>query len=246
MCCAPLATSKRAALAKQVAHLVAHSSARPLARLLAPKLVGQLSERKVDLRHQTQQVQRGERERALWVKDRIASFSFQIFFIIIKNNPTMWSPSGNLLLALAALCLLAAAPSKVAAESCHLREFDLCMTSAIVFVQQPAGTKVNEAEIEKQCALFHETEQCLDEYTERCMSPMQSQLVEFASGGLLKQMRDYCKKGSNLRKTYLKHGDCVTKQRKATNKCVVDFQAAVEKSTQDDTHWRERPKVMCW
>lgn len=131
-------------------------------------------------------------------------------------------------------------------ESCHLREFDLCMTSAIVFVQQPQGTKVSEAEIEKQCTLFKETEQCIDDFSERCMTQTQTALVNFMSGGLLKYMHDYCKKGSDLRRIYLKHGDCVQKQRKTTNKCLVDFQAAIEKSSLDDTHWKERPKVVCW
>lgn len=139
-----------------------------------------------------------------------------------------------------------AAAAAAAAESCHLREFDLCMTSAIVFVQQPAGVKINEAEIEKQCTLFKETEECLDSFTDRCMTPTQNSLVEFMSGGLLKYMRDYCKKGSDLRRVYLKHGDCVQKQRKNSNKCLVEFQAAIEKSTLDDTNWKDRPKVLCW
>lgn len=144
-----------------------------------------------------------------------------------------------------ACCCVLALVSGAAAESCHLREFDLCMTSAIVFIQQPQGTKVNEQEIEKQCNLFKETEQCLDDFTERCMSPMQNQLVEFMSGGMLKNMREYCRKGSDLRRLYLKHGDCVQKQRKLSNKCLIEFQAAIEKSTVDDTHWRDRPKVLC-
>lgn len=133
-----------------------------------------------------------------------------------------------------------------AAETCHLREFDLCMTSAIVFVQGPASTKVNEAEIDKQCALFKDTEDCLQSYTDRCMTSVQNSLVDFMSGGILKYMRDYCKKGSDLRSKYLKHGECVNKQRKNMNKCLIDFQAAVEKMTSDGTNWRERPKVLCW
>lgn len=130
--------------------------------------------------------------------------------------------------------------------SCHLREFDLCMTSAIVFVQQPQGSKVNEAEIEKQCTLFKETEDCLDEFEDKCMSPMQRELVDFMSGGVLKYMKDYCRKGSEVRRMYLKHGECVMKQRKNTNKCLIDFQAAIERSTQDSTHWKNRQKTLCW
>lgn len=140
----------------------------------------------------------------------------------------------------------AAAGSSGGGESCHLREFDLCMTSAIVFVQQPAGSKISEAEVEKQCGLFKETEECLDSFEERCMTSSEKSLVDFMSGGFLKYMRDYCTKGSDTRKNYLKHGECVQKQRKNTNKCLVDFQAAIEKSTNDDTHWRDRPKTLCW
>lgn len=153
--------------------------------------------------------------------------------------------------AIGAFCLVdqasaAAAPAANEVQSCHLREFDLCLTSAIVFIQQPQGSKVNEAEIEKQCKLFNDTENCLDDFTDQCMTPMQNSMVEFMNGGLIKYMSDYCQKGSDTHKAYLKHGECVQKQRKQMNKCLVDFQAAVEKSTQDDTHWRDRPKVLCW
>lgn len=134
---------------------------------------------------------------------------------------------------------------EAAADPCHLREFDLCMASAVVFIQQPGNVKVSDAEVERQCQLFKETEKCIDDYTDKCMSPMQESLVEFMSGGMLKYMKDYCKKGSETRALYLKHAECVNKQRKNTNKCLVDFQAAIEVSTVDDTHWRDRPKVMC-
>lgn len=154
--------------------------------------------------------------------------------------------AGTLLLCIAYLQQPKGTIAAAAPESCHLREFDLCMTSAIVFVQQPQGTKVSEAEIEKQCLLFKETEECLDAYTERCMTPTQNSLVDFMSGGLLKYMRDYCKKGSETRRIYLKHGECVQKQRKSSNKCLIEFQSAIEKSTTDSTNWRDRPKVLCW
>lgn len=151
-------------------------------------------------------------------------------------------------IAIALACVFAAAISQVnaAQDPCHMRELDLCMASAVVFIQQPQGVKVNEAEIERQCALFKETEKCIDDYDDKCMTKSQEALIEFMSGGMLQYIQEYCKKGSPGRARYLKHGDCVNKQRKNTNKCLVDFQAAVEKSTQDDTHWKDRPKVLCW
>lgn len=146
------------------------------------------------------------------------------------------------------LLIISQQPEVVNADGgCHLREFDICMASAITFIQQPQDAKVNEAQIERQCALFKDTEDCLESFDERCMTPMQNSLVDFMSGGMLQYMRDYCKKGSDIRKTYLKHGDCVNKQRKNTNKCLMEFQAAVELSTDHEkTHWKNRPKIMCW
>lgn len=159
----------------------------------------------------------------------------------------MMIQASKVALALVGVLLLAGQqPAWGASDPCHLREFDLCMASAIVFVQQPAGTKVNEAEIDRQCALFKDTEECIDEFTDRCTSPMQNTLIEFMSGGMLENMKHYCQKGHPSRASYLKHGDCVNKQRKNTNKCLIDFQAAIEKSTETDTNWKERPAVLCW
>lgn len=140
---------------------------------------------------------------------------------------------------------LIASVSANAGESCHMREFDLCLTSAVVFVQQPSH-KVTEADVEKQCSLFKETEECLEAYTDRCMTPTQDALIDMLSGGIIKYMREYCRKGSSLRRNYLKHADCVASKQKDTNKCLLDFQSGIEKSSSDQTHWKDRPKLFCW
>lgn len=132
-------------------------------------------------------------------------------------------------------------------ESCHLREFDLCMASGILVTQvQPLDIKIDDAAIDKQCKLFRESEECLDSFRQRCMSPLQGSLINFLNGGIIKYMQDYCSKGSQLRQMYLKHGNCILSERKNTNKCVLDFQAAIELTTSNSSDWKQRPKLVCW
>ena len=147
---------------------------------------------------------------------------------------------------LALLALTQLVSSDAGPTSCHLREFDICMASAVVFVQNPPTGGHTVESTNKQCELFADTEKCIEKFEEACMSPMQNSLVDFMSGGVLQNMREYCKPSSALRKKYIEHSDCVSKQRSKTKQCLIDFQAAIEKSTTDTTHWRERPKVLCW
>lgn len=166
--------------------------------------------------------------------------------IQINNKAMLFSPIILMLASILVFQIPSVADGQEGPNSCHLREFDLCLASAVVFVQQPSNGKVSEADIEKQCALFKETEQCIKAFDETCMGPMQREMVLFMSGGVLRYMQEYCKKGSALRKAYLKHGDCTNRERKNTKNCMIDFQAAVEKSSEDATHWKDRNKVMCW
>lgn len=150
---------------------------------------------------------------------------------------------------LALLCLLITDLEQVngALDPCHLRELDLCTSSIAIAMQPPPGSKVSEAEITRQCNVFKEADKCMDDYYDNCTMPLQEAMLEFMSGGTMEYMREYCRKGSPTRNKYLKHGDCINKQRKETNRCLVDFQAAIELSTgADETHWRDRPKMMCW
>ncbi|KAG9508666.1 hypothetical protein GZH46_02833 [Fragariocoptes setiger] len=70
-------------------------------------------------------------------------------------------------------------------------------------------------------------------------------LIDFASDGVLKTFEDYCTPGSRIRELAIKHGECLNIQRPRMNKCLIDFQAAVEKTTSDPNRWKERPKTLC-
>lgn len=134
----------------------------------------------------------------------------------------------------------------VSAKSCHLRELDLCLASVLVFAQAPPNNKVTENDVNKQCTYFGDTESCFKNYTTSCTSKSQRMLIDFASDGVLRTFKDYCTPGSTLRKSFIKHSECLNAQRPKTNKCLIDFQAAIEKTTAaDSSRWRERPIVLC-
>lgn len=134
---------------------------------------------------------------------------------------------GALLTAL--LLLLASQPARTQ-QSCHLRELDLCAASMLVLTQAPSGLASNDAEINKQCQHLREADSCLRNYSRRCMTPMQRELMSLASNSTLGLMDEYCTRGSKLRQNYLKHATCFNQlQKKQEHKgCLRDLQASLE------------------
>lgn len=112
---------------------------------------------------------------------------------------------------------------------CHLRELDLCAASLLVFLQSPDGMATTEQEINRQCVHVREADQCFNSYTRRCMTPIQRQLVSLSTNGTVQVANEYCRRGSPLRLTYLKHSKCLNQvQRKEQKSCMRDLQAALE------------------
>lgn len=128
-------------------------------------------------------------------------------------------------------------------QTCHLRELDLCLASVAVFTQSTNPHPVTNAELTRQCKVLMETEGCLKNYTSRCMTDMQSRMVDVFAEGPLDTIRELCRNGSKIRTKYLKHGDCVNNQNKAQRVCMRDFQVSLEKTM--DIEWQDRLKLGC-
>lgn len=128
-------------------------------------------------------------------------------------------------------------------QQCHLRELDLCLASVAVFTQNTNAHPITNAEINRQCKILLETETCLKNYTRRCMTDMQSHMVDMLADGPLDTIRELCRGGSKIRTNYLKHGDCVNNQNKGQRVCMRDFQVSLEKAI--DIEWQDRLKLGC-
>lgn len=123
----------------------------------------------------------------------------------------------------------------VSPSSCHMRELDLCVAGVLVFTQSPNGLATNEKEMQKQCTHLNETNTCLKQYTNRCMTPLQRDIVTMVSNSSMDLLGEYCHRGSQLRVQYLKHAQCLNQvQKKEQKTCVRDAQNVLELLTSND------------
>lgn len=129
-------------------------------------------------------------------------------------------------------------------QTCHLREIDLCLAPLAVLAQGRGAHPISNQEINRQCKMLLETEECMQNYTSRCMTPMQGQMVNLFSEHGFETIRDLCKPKTDLYNRYLKHGNCINGQHNNHKVCIRDFQAAVEKAA--DASFQDRLKIGCW
>lgn len=116
-----------------------------------------------------------------------------------------------------------------AQQSCHLRELDLCAASLLILTQAPGGLATSEQEMNKQCVQLREANSCMQNYTRRCMTQMQREIVFFAANSSIQMMQEYCTRGSQLRNNYLKHAQCLNQlQKKEQKTCFKDLQNSIE------------------
>lgn len=135
----------------------------------------------------------------------------------------------------------------IAAQSCHLRELDLCAATLVVFTQSPSGLAVSDQDLNKQCGYLREADNCLKNFIKRCTTPIQRSMVSFMGEGSMELLDDYCKPGTELRKAYLKHASCLNSAQKSHQKaCIKDLQSAFETlTTIGADNWQKRIPFGC-
>jgi len=131
----------------------------------------------------------------------------------------------------------------VLSQSCHLRELDLCAATLLVFTQNPSGIAITDNELNKQCGYLREADTCLRNFTKRCTTPLQRELISFVTEGSSRLLKEYCSVGTQLRQSYLKHAPCLNQAQKTQKTCMKDLQAALE--TVANVEWDKRIPVGC-
>jgi len=84
-----------------------------------------------------------------------------------------------------ALCLVCVGP--ISGHNCHLRELDYCAATILIFTQNPSGIATTESQLTKQCGYLHEAEQCFYNFTQKCTTPLQRELISFLTEGHLRR-----------------------------------------------------------
>ncbi|GIX91680.1 uncharacterized protein CEXT_217011 [Caerostris extrusa] len=90
---------------------------------------------------------------------------------------------------------------------------------------------------------INEAEQCFKNFTVRCMTPLQRELLGFVSEGSEKLLNEYCTPGTDLRANYLKHAPCLNDAHSLQKDCLTDLQAAME--TISTSEFQNRIPMAC-
>lgn len=105
-------------------------------------------------------------------------------------------PTAHVLLS---FCHAAAYQVNGEACNCHLRELDLCAATLLLFNQNPSGVATTDAEVDKQCGFLKESQDCFRNFTTRCATPLQRELIGFVAEGSQELFKQFCTKGTEVR-----------------------------------------------
>lgn len=83
-------------------------------------------------------------------------------------------------------------------------------------------------------------------FTRRCMTPLQREIITFGSNSTLQLMDEYCTRGSKLQTSYLKHAQCLNQvqKKKEQRVCLRDLQASLDILT-GGTNNNKRLQLAC-
>jgi len=147
---------------------------------------------------------------------------------ILKSRSQTRTSSSNAMRFYQFVLLCVALLSQADADSCHMRELDLCGAIAAGQNRAPAS----DGEVDKFCGIADEIQKCGMDFANKCTTPIQRELLGFATEGALDTLKKFCTKGDELRTGYLKHAPCISKAQNTAKKCLSDVQAGLEKIEQ--------------
>uniref|UniRef100_T1KU78 DUF19 domain-containing protein n=1 Tax=Tetranychus urticae TaxID=32264 RepID=T1KU78_TETUR len=104
-------------------------------------------------------------------------------------------------------------------------------------------TQGTEAEIDRTCGFIKEAQSCAQNFTQRCLTRSQLELVDFFAEGGRSLANEFCTPGTEIREEYKKHGQCLSEARSQSKQCLKDLQKSLEEVTQ--TSWNERIPMAC-
>jgi len=128
-----------------------------------------------------------------------------------------------------------------AQSSCHLRELDLCAAGVLGYAQR--GYPTTDNDLNKMCGAIREAQNCIKSFTQRCSTSQQRGFIDLFLQGGLGGLSEFCKQGSQIRKTYLTHASCLNRAQRNQRPCLKDFQTGVEVFTQ--MTWDKQLKTGC-
>ncbi|XP_015787283.1 uncharacterized protein LOC107364449 [Tetranychus urticae] len=112
-------------------------------------------------------------------------------------------------------------------SKCHLKELDFCQASVVMLLQNQETPKT-EADIDHYCEVLNNAQECVANFTSKCATSLQQELIEFFGSGGINTVKEFCTSGSQLRNNYIANIDCLAEARREANSCLKDLQVAIE------------------
>lgn len=140
--------------------------------------------------------------------------------------------------------ILASTTAQSQSPPCHLMDVDICVSHLVGFTDERAGPRSEQVQYQKQCSAIQKSDTCLRNYTRVCATPPQRQMFNLMFDGIRRIHYEYCREGSELRESYVKHVPCLRSVvRDPMNPCMKDLQLMAEVIT--ESPWTGRIDLTC-
>jgi len=142
-----------------------------------------------------------------------------------------------------AVFLLAIFATEVQSQACHLREVDLCVAIGM-FHYQSNGIPPDEEKVDEWCETMQEVRDCMGNFSMKCMSPLQRELMGLMSGSDEIAL-EFCQQGSDVRSNYLEHAECLAEGSETDEfkNHMKDIQVVIENMF--EVPFKQRFPLMC-
>ncbi|UYV71519.1 hypothetical protein LAZ67_8003569 [Cordylochernes scorpioides] len=132
------------------------------------------------------------------------------------------------------------------AQNCHWREIELCQATMVLLMQGDSPIPTTEEEMTSSCEYIQEATQCMNNYTDKCTTPMVRELLDVFMGDSNARLNEFCTPGSEMRANFLKHAGCLAEVYPEQRPCFLDFQLVIEKIVDKATTNEDRVPILCW
>ncbi|UYV71523.1 hypothetical protein LAZ67_8003573 [Cordylochernes scorpioides] len=115
----------------------------------------------------------------------------------------------------------------------------------VLIMQGDSPIPTTEEEMTSSCEYIQEATHCMNNYTDKCTTPMVRELLDVFMGDSNARLNEFCTPGSEMRANFLKHSGCLAEVYPEERPCFLDFQLVIEKIVDKATTNEDRLPILC-
>ncbi|XP_023209998.1 uncharacterized protein LOC111612943 [Centruroides sculpturatus] len=123
-------------------------------------------------------------------------------------------------------------------KDCHTEQLNNCFMPTMVAASRNL-IPVDQKALDKRCDMINKSYDCLNEYMERCVADIHSMIYGLAADHCDLITKEWCDKGSQFQKEFLKIAPCLSDAVKNTHRvCMKDLPNIINQFMGDDVESR--------